>query len=240
MFRQLIYCLLRMKEVSILVDKRKIDAMKTEIVFVKSIKEGVESREFFTRALATPALNNDFLFYKTDATSIRDVLRDWVTENGISSLFNYTITCDAVMHPGLKVDEIEQLIIGFVSKLNGVKNLFIIDPFFYTDKAPVLGVFEKMINSISEKIESVTVFSKGFTSNQRLPMHAILKKLVPNILIHDIDTTEFHDRFWIDPDNIKGVVMGTSLSGVMKKIALIDHLGRADTAQLSAMARALV
>lgn len=214
--------------------------MKTEIVFVKSIKEGVDSNEFFTRALASPALNNDFLFYKTDATSIRDVLRDWITEKGISSLFNYHITCDAVLHPGLKVDEIERVILGFVSRLNGAKNLFIIDPFFYTDKAPVLALFEKMITAVSATLESVTVFSKGFSSSQQVPMHTILRKLVPTIQICDVDTAEFHDRFWIDPDNIKGVVMGTSLSGVMKKIALIDHLGHADTAQLSSMARALV
>lgn len=78
-------------------------SIKTEIVFVKSVKGDVDSREFFARASATPDLNRDFMFVRMDATAIKDVLRDWIKEHGISSLFNYHITCDAVMHPGIKV-----------------------------------------------------------------------------------------------------------------------------------------
>ncbi|SDN22776.1 hypothetical protein SAMN05216517_10949 [Janthinobacterium sp. OK676] len=213
---------------------------KTEIVFVKSIKEGVDSSDFFTRAIATPELSKDFLFYKTDATSIRDVLRDWIVENGISSLFNYHITCDSIMHPGFKIDEIENLILGFISRLNGAKHLFIIDPYFYSREAPVVALFEKMMTNISATLERITVFSKRSPSSERLPMHAVLRKLIPAIQIRDVETNKFHDRFWIDPDNLKGVVMGTSLNGVTKKIALIDNLGRADVTQLSTMARALL
>lgn len=214
--------------------------MKTEIVFVKSMREDVESSEFFTRAINSPEMNRDFLFAKLDAPAIRDVLRDWITEHGISSLFNYHVTCDAVMHPGIKVDEIEKLILGFLGALNGVRNLFIIDPFFYSSEPPVLALFEKMMMEVSATLESVTFFSKRRPPAQRIPMHVVLTKVVPAIKIKDVETDEFHDRFWIDPDRKKGLVMGTSLNGVTKKIALIDHLGGADAAQLAAMAQALV
>lgn len=140
----------------------------------------------------------------------------------------------------IKVDEIEDLILEFLSKLKGIKNLFIIDPYIYSDEPTVLALFEKMMGQLAETLESVTFFSKRRSPADRSPMHAVLTKLVPAIKIKDVETAEFHDRFWIDPDNKKGLVMGTSLNGVTKKIALIDHLGRADATQLAGMAQALV
>ena len=71
-------------------------------------------------------------------------------------------------------------------------------------------------------------------------MHAVLTQLVPTIIIKTVETEEFHDRFWIDPDAHKGFVMGTSLNGVTKKIALIDHLGREDVMQIAALARPMI
>lgn len=38
----------------------------------------------------------------------------------------------------------------------------------------------------------------------------------------------------------RGLVMGTSLNGVTKKIALIDHLGREDVMQIVALARSMM
>ncbi|MDN7602651.1 hypothetical protein [Burkholderia gladioli] len=213
--------------------------MKTDIVFVKSFREGVDSIEFFKRVTAMSEISGDFLVCRMDARSIRDVIREWVTENGISSLYNFYITSDAVMHPGITVSEIEKLILGFVKKLSGVKNLMIIDPYFYSSEAPVLTLFERMIGELSSGLESVTFFTKVRPKIDRTAMHEVLTRLVPTITIKTVETEEFHDRFWIDPDAYKGIVMGTSLNGVTKKIALIDHLGRKDVMQIAALARAM-
>ena len=62
--------------------------MKTDIVFVKSFREGVDSIEFFKRIAVTSEISRDFLVCRMDARSIRDVIREWVAENGISSLYN--------------------------------------------------------------------------------------------------------------------------------------------------------
>lgn len=211
--------------------------MKTDIVFVKSFREGVDGIEFFRRVAATPEISRDFLVARVDARSIRDVIREWVTDNGISSLYNFHITCDAVMHPGIDVDEIEKLILGFVKKLDGVKNLMIIDPYIYSSDSKVLALFEHMIGELSSCLESVTFFTKARSPVDRTGMHMVLSRLVPSIAIMTVETDEFHDRFWIDPDAGKGLVMGTSLNGVSKKIALIDHLGREDVKQIAALAR---
>ena len=155
--------------------------METDIVFVKSFREGVDSIEFFKRVTATPEISRDFLVCRMDALSIRDVIREWIAENGISSLYNFHITCDAVMHPGITVNEIERLILGFVKKLDGVKNLMIIDPYFYSSEAPILTLFERMIGELSSGLESVTFFTKVRPKIDRAAMHEVLTRLVPAI-----------------------------------------------------------
>lgn len=212
--------------------------METDIVFVKSFKEGVDGIEFFKRVNAIPEISRDFLVSRIDALSIRDVIREWITENGISSLYNFHITCDAVMHPGITVNEIEMLILGFVKRLDGVKNLMIIDPYFYSSEPAVLTLFEHMMRELSSNLETVTFFTKPRPQADRAAMHSVLSRLLPTIAIRAVETEEFHDRFWIDPDAHRGLVMGTSLNGVTKKIALIDHLGREDVMQIEALARA--
>ena len=87
--------------------------METDIVFVKSFREGIDSIEFFNRVTSTSEISRDFLVSRMDARSIRDVIRECITENGISSLYKFHVTCDAVMHPGITVNEIERLICIF-------------------------------------------------------------------------------------------------------------------------------
>lgn len=169
--------------------------METDIVFVRSFREGVDGIEFFKRVAATPEISKDFLVARMDASSIRDVIREWITENGISSLYNFHITCDAVMHPGITVNEIEMLILGFVKRLDGVKNLMIIDPFFFSSEATVLTLFERMISELSSRLESVTFFTKARPKVDRTAVHAVLSRLVPTIAIKVVETEEFHDRF---------------------------------------------
>lgn len=206
--------------------------MKNDIVLVKSFRKGVDSIEFIERVAANPEINRDFLIARLDTFYIREVIREWITENGISSLYNFHITCDAVMHPGITIDEIEMLILGFVNKLDGVKHLIIIDQFFYSSEATVLDLFQRMIEKLSTHLERVTFFTKSRPHIDRSAMHEVLTRLVPTIAIKTVETEKFHDRFWIDPDAQKGLVMGTSLNGVTKKIALIDLLSRGDVMQI--------
>ncbi|OOE39103.1 hypothetical protein BZG06_15875, partial [Salinivibrio kushneri] len=44
------------------------------------------------------------------------------------------------------------------------------------------------------------------------------------LLVRDIITNDFHDRFWINPVNQKGLIVGTSINGIGKKISLVDKL----------------
>lgn len=219
---------------------------KTELVYVTSLREGLDSMEFIRRVMRTPELHRDFTLSRGDASDHRGVLRDWIEQRGMSSLFSFHRTHDAVMDPGYTVDEIETLILTFVRKLAGIKNLFIIDPYLYSSEQPVVALFKAMMSELAGTLESVTFFTKPFRNPKDLQrfdstaMHAALRSAVPSITIKDVKTDEFHDRFWIDADSHKGIVMGTSLNGVKKKYALIDYLRHADAKVLADAARSVI
>ncbi|MFM5572275.1 hypothetical protein ACET8Q_16880 [Aeromonas veronii] len=189
---------------------------------------GVNSRDIFQRFYDNPDLSRDFMLTRLNTTHIQDLLREEFIKNGPSSLFRYHITCDSILHPGITVDEVETVILGFIRTLEGVKNLIIIDAFFYSNEEKVLHLFKKMILELSDSLQSITFFTSAAKKRSPDAMHNILKSINPNIRIIDIITDEIHDRFWLDADNKKGIVMGTSLNGVTKKLTLIDYLQPSD------------
>jgi len=214
--------------------------MDSNIIYVKCLNKNLGIGDFFKEVYQHPKISRDFACVKMDETAIKDILRNYISKNGISSLFNFTLTCDAVVHPGIHVDEIEAVISGFVRSLNGVKHLLIIDPFLYSDDPDCVNLFGKLISEISEKLERVTFFTNGKSIAKNTMMHDVLRKTIPAIQIQDVITDKFHDRFWIDPDRRKGVVMGTSLNGIKKKIALIDHLSNFDVKVIADLAYPLI
>ena len=213
--------------------------MDSGIVYVKSYKEGSDVVDFLKEIHKHPELSH-FLVARFDALNVRDYFREYIVENGISSLFKFSLTCDAVTHGGIHVDEITDIVLQFVEKLNGVKDLFIIDPYFYSDDPTCVALFGKMMSTLAEQLRSVTFFTNGNRASKRSAMHSALKTVAPKVLIEDVVTDEFHDRFWIDATNMSGIVMGTSLNGIGKKIALIDHLSKRDASEIAKLARQLI
>ncbi|WP_455387571.1 hypothetical protein [Petrachloros mirabilis] len=209
----------------------------TSIIAVKSYNEDRKIGDFFDELNKCPNITSDFLCAKLDATSIKDILREYVAENGLSSLFHFTITCDSVLHPGLHVDDIEKVILSFIRRLEGAKNLFIIDPYFYSNDPSCVDLFGRLIETLSETLDTVTFITNGQNIEKKMAMHEVLRKGIPAIKIADIKTDQFHDRFWIDPDSMRGIVFGTSLNGIGKKIALVDKLSSSDVREIASLAR---
>ena len=212
--------------------------MKTNIIALTSLN-GLGVSEFFNKIHERPEITKDFAVSRLDTSSITEILKENIIEHGISSLFHYSVTCDEILHPGFHVDEIEKVMLGFVRKLNAAKNLLIIDPFLYSkhsDKVETLNLFERMMGELSKNLETVTLITNGQDTKGKSAMLGVLSKVVPAVQIKDVITDEFHDRFWIDPDNLKGIVMGTSLNGISKKICLVDHISSADVRQIVELA----
>jgi hypothetical protein len=213
--------------------------MESSIIYVKSYKEGSDVVDFLKEVNKYPELSH-FLVTRFDAINARDYFREYIVENGISSLFNFSLTCDAVLHGGIHVDEITDIALQFVGKLNGVRDLFIIDPYFYSDSPDCVALFEKMMSALSGQLKSVTFFTNGRRASKSSSMHSALKAVAPKVSIKDVVTEEFHDRFWIDAENMTGIVMGTSLNGIGKKLALIDHLSQPDVCEIAKLAHQLI
>lgn len=192
----------------------------------------INSRDIFSRFYESPDLSRDFMLTRLNTTHLQDLLREEFIKHGPSSLFRYHITCDSILHTGIAVDEVETVILGFIRTLKGVKNLMIIDAFFYSNEENVLNLFKKIILELSDSLQSITFFTINARKCSTDAMHNIIKSINQNIITKDIITDKIHDRFWLDADNQKGIVMGTSLNGVTKKLTLIDYLHPSDAREV--------
>ena len=92
----------------------------SNIIGVKCFRDGDNIHDFSTRFHKSD-LARDFSIYRLSLDSIRPEIQRYITEHGLSSLFYNTITCDAIMHPGLHTDEIEAIVLGIMQKLDGVR-----------------------------------------------------------------------------------------------------------------------
>lgn len=149
-----------------------------------------------------------------------------INQNGLSSLFNFSILMEDITSPSIKYDEIENMILKFTSQLNGSKKIIITDPYMYNIKNNDFNLFEKIIKSFCSDLEElifITPSDKKFQVSKS-DIHNIIKQIKPSINIIDFNSDEFHDRFWIGLDTNIGIVIGTSLNGISKKIAVIDRL----------------
>ncbi|WBA10276.1 hypothetical protein [Salinivibrio kushneri] len=157
----------------------------------------------------------------------RNKIIDHVVSNGFDSLLRYSVVMDDVTTPSMHFDDIENVFHRFVERLNPADELIIIDPYFYPKQEQLEDIANKFISLISpiySSLKNITVVSNGNNKSVSSKFHAYLKRSNSGLLVKDIITNEFHDRFWINPVNQKGLIVGTSINGIGKKISLVDKL----------------
>jgi len=209
------------------------------IIGVKSLRDGENIADFFKRFYASE-LARDFGVYRLDLWTLRPMIQQHIVDRGLSSLFYNHMTCDAVTHPGITTDEIEAIVLGIMKKLDGVKHLLIIDAFFYDNSPACLALLEKITRSLSSQLEKITLITQGTRVAMRPAVHAVFEKVVPGAQVKDAVTDEFRDRYWIDADTTTGVIVGTSLNGIGKKVSMIDHASPGDSREIVRLAAALI
>jgi hypothetical protein len=217
----------------------KTSPPESSVIGVKNLKNGEDISHFFNR-FHESELSRDFCVYRLSLDALRADIQQYVIERGLSSLFYNYLTCDAIMHPGFRTDEIEAIVLGIMSKLDGVKHLLIIDAFFYDDQPDCLLLLEKIVRSMASKLEKVTLITQGKRLSMRPAMHNVFSTVVPGIQINDVVTDDFHDRYWIDVESTKGVMVGTSLNGIGKKVAMIDYANSADSREIVRLASGFI
>jgi hypothetical protein len=166
----------------------------------------------------------------------RQEFMDHIVEHGLSSLYNFCLSIEDITSTSMQFDEVEKVAAKFIGKLNGARRLLIIDPYFFAQskKIDVARLFSRLLAGISKNLEEICFITNGEKNDAKV---SILGAIDKKIKIHQVITKEFHDRFWIDPDNLKGVLMGTSLNGLGNKIALIDKIKEEDVLELLKLAK---
>lgn len=170
---------------------------------------------------------------------------EFLRKAGFSEKYK-VIRCDCVTHPyERRNQEILELIIQknmddetimiklkkYVSHLDGAKKLVITDPYIFRkgNKINVVDVFGKLIDGIKTNLEEVKFLYPDNAKKDNEVFDGMKDILNKNKIKMTVEKcNEFHDRFWVGIDNRKGVVLGTSLNGIGKKIALVDILKESD------------
>jgi hypothetical protein len=171
------------------------------------------------------------------AYSFRHEFLEHIAEYGLSSLFNFNIVMEDITSPSMSINDIEKVAIKFIEKLQGAKKkLVIIDPYFFSKSTntDVAQLFSRLLSQISSDLEEICFITNGRKNEAR---SGILSVIDQKIKVHHVTTDVFHDRYWIDPDNNKGIIMGTSLNGLGNKISLIDRIREEDVAEIAKLAK---
>lgn len=163
-----------------------------------------------------------------------------IAEDGLNSILNATISMEDITSPSMMMNQVEVVVTKFVRTLLPATRLVIIDPYFYIQNAAADtdSYLTRILGSQAATLQEVFVVSHG-TGSMKTKIHTALNALAPGVTIFDMPTQAFHDRFWLNPDAGTGIVMGTSLNGLGRKIALVDKLRTSDVQDILAEVRKL-
>lgn len=160
---------------------------------------------------------------------------DKIVNDGLSNFLNSQNLMEDITAPSMKINDIENIIIKFVDKIFPTKNLVIIDGYFFPKATnySFYDIFCRILDKHKNNIENITVIHNSKANNAAIStFKQKISMLNPLITVKTHKTDIFHDRFWISPSNKKGVVIGTSLNGIGKKIALVDKISDQDVISL--------
>ena len=130
---------------------------------------------------------------------------------------------------GLLIDTLRNKLI----QLSPSESLTIVDPYLFPtgikNQAEYLTLFEQIVDSIIGKIKLVRFVTQPSYSDELYKKTVnLLENMNPHISVEHSKSEYFHDRFWIADDQ-RGILVGTSLSGLGNKYALVDNIRDSDT-----------
>jgi hypothetical protein len=122
-----------------------------------------------------------------------------------------------------------------LTMMNPADELLIIDPYLFRPDpadADYIAFLREVFGSTIAKVNRVNVVAKSSNNPAvETDFRAMLQAVKPGVACSVKNSNVFHDRFWIG-DGTKGIVVGTSLTGVGKRFALMDYIGDEDTAAI--------
>lgn len=133
-----------------------------------------------------------------------------------------------------------------VCGLKPQREMLIVDPYLMTSRrtsdadAYAREVLE-VVAPLVEDVEELRLVVSGRNTGQpvRTALTGQLRDAHPQLAVDVVETEDFHDRFWI-ADGQRGLVMGTSLNGIGRRIFLIDDLSSTDVKDVLAEVESIV
>jgi hypothetical protein len=134
----------------------------------------------------------------------------------------------------------EQRMAERMRKLAPAVDLIITDPFLFTrSRVKDSGVYAASLGSMMAPalVEGLQITAVVKPSENdpivRAAVEADLRAREPGLKLSVVESDDFHDRFWI-ADRARGLVVGTSLNKIGRRIFFVDELSDTDvTAVLS-------
>jgi hypothetical protein len=155
----------------------------------------------------------------------------FVMKNGVSSLFDAVhtrsqeafieITNDTNIKTNIFYEQFNEL--GLDKKLD---SLILVDPYIFPSKYD--GDYKHLLVSIIHYFDSINIVKIITQNNYNKGLYNEITNTISNtknITMKNTDT--IHDRFWIF-NELKGILVGTSLNGIGNRYTLINPLKNED------------
>lgn len=162
-----------------------------------------------------------------------EIYREEILKNGFMRFLSGYAAMEGVISPSISIDEIESIFRKFVEGICVSSQLIVIDPYFFAENKvyDIYDLFFRILSTASGALKKMIIVHDNNKVNKGA-VEYFSKKLsekYPKAVLVRAVTNTFHDRFWINPVAGKGIIVGTSLNGIGKKISVVDKLSDSDT-----------
>ncbi|MFT8550368.1 MAG: hypothetical protein ABF739_04665 [Acetobacter okinawensis] len=167
--------------------------------------------------------NPDILFEKK--------YREKIIREGFMSFLSGTLAMEDITSPSMEIDQIEGIFRKFVDNIDISSDLLVIDPYFFASKNPDndYDLFLRCLSPVPQELKKITIIHNGKIEENALDIFkSKITSIKPDVEVIDRTCSIIHDRFWINTINKKGIVVGTSLNGIGKKVSIVDNLSHSD------------
>ena len=176
----------------------------------------------------------------TDA-ELKLAVRKFVEESGPTKAVSYGSLNEDVLPDGTSRGVLIDQLRLKVKLCSATQSFLVIDPYLFPSglDQSYEDDLVALLEGIAGTVTTLTLITKA---NRNQVMEANVKSRLinslPNMTVASKYTNVFHDRFWV-ADEQRGIFVGTSLSGLGKRYALLDYLAEDDARSIAARANQL-
>ncbi len=166
---------------------------------------------------------------------LRNEFMDYIVKHGLTTYIEIGPINEELTTPGMPMNTVVSILIQFLSSIGIDNELIIIDPYFFPNNADQ-NYLQDIIQILSPFLSKLTdlriITHPSFNHSAKHLIENGLHQRQASLRIHHTQAAEIHDRFWISNNRQKGILTGTSLNGLGRKYAIIDHLKNEDVTEI--------